>query len=126
MLRFCRCLMLCAAVCFGYSASAADIKVGSGLICDTKEQAQRYVALLKDDPDDALTAVNAEAKKEDACAVTAIAYVAGDMGETARSDQGDAYRVLHILVLGVVTPIGVQKVTPFPQFTIVKVEEMAI
>jgi hypothetical protein len=118
--------MLCAAVCFGYSASAADIKVGSGLICDTKEQAQRYVALLKDDPDDALTAVNAEAKKEDACAVTAIAYVAGDMGETARSDQGDAYRVLHILVLGVVTPIGVQKVTPFPQFTIVKVEEMAI
>ena len=127
MLRFFQGLaVFCVTLCFSTTAPAADIQVGRGLICDTQEQAKRFIALMDGNSANALKTVNAEAKKEDACAVTAIAYVAGDVGETTRSDQGQAYRVQPIMVLGVVTPLGLQKVPPFPQFTIVKVEEMSI
>ncbi len=49
-----------------FPAFANDIQVGRGVICDTKEQAERYVALFKDNAVEALTRVNAEAKTDHA------------------------------------------------------------
>jgi len=107
-------------------AFAADIAVGRGIICDTQEQMERYVAVFKGNAKDALTTVNTEAKKEDACAAAAIAFLAGETATTARNNDGEAYKVLRILVLGVVTDMGLQQVAPFPQFTIMKIEEISI
>jgi len=110
----------------GSPAFAADIAIGRGIICDTQEQMERYVAVFKGNAKEALTTVNTEAKKEDACAAAVVAYLAGDTGATARNNDGDAFRVLKILVLGVVTDMGVQQVAPFPQFTIMKIDEISI
>ncbi len=113
-------------VLFSGPAFAADIAIGRGIVCDTQEQMERYVAVFKGNAKDALTTVNAEAKKEDACAAAAIAFLAGETATTARNDEGGAYKVLKILVLGVVTDMGVQQVAPFPQFTIMKIDEISI
>src|SRR5262249_50333260 len=118
-----KCILIASLSGIAGIAAAADVKVGAGIICDTKDQVERYVAVFKGDPADALTAVNNEAKKDNACGVAAIAYVESEIGDTARNGHGDAFRVVKILVLGVVTDAGVQRITPFPQFTIVRVEE---
>jgi hypothetical protein len=111
--------------CLTIPAFAADIEVGPGIICDTKEQAERFIFFFKGNVGDALTSVNAEAHQDNACASAAIAYLPGEVSTTARNDEG-AFRVTEILVLGVVTPLGVQQVSPFPQFTIKKIEEISI
>jgi hypothetical protein len=67
------------AVFIAFPAFANDVQVGRGVICDTKEQAERYVALFKDYAVEALTRVNAEAKTEHACGVAAIAYLPGQV-----------------------------------------------
>lgn len=119
-------LVACAIFFLGGSAFAADIQVGRGIICDTKEQAERFVAIFKGNSSDALMSVNAEAHQDNACAVAAIAYVSGEVSATARTGEGEAFRVLKILVLGVVTPLGLQRVSPFPQFTIQKIQEISV
>ena len=58
--------------------------------------------------------------------MAAIAYLPNQVSTTTRNEKGEAFRVLRILGLGVVTNLGVQQVTPFPQFTILKVEEIAV
>lgn len=126
MLNFLRRIAVGAIVLFCAPAFAADIAIGRGIICDTQEQMERYVAVFKGNSRDALTTVNTEAKKEDACAAAVVAYLAGDTAATARNNDGEAFRVLKILVLGVVTDMGVQQVAPFPQFTIMKIDEISI
>jgi hypothetical protein len=126
MLSLCRSAAISAAVLAATPAIAGDIAIGRGIICDTQEQMERYIAVFKGDAKLALTTVNAEAKKEDACSMAAIAFLAGETAATARNNDGEAYRVLKILVLGVVTNLGVQQVAPFPQFTIMKVDEISI
>lgn len=106
-------------------AYAADIEVGSGIICDTKEQAERFVFFFKGNTGDALTSVNAEAHQDNACVLAAFAYLPSKVSTTARNNEG-TFRVTEILVLGVVTTLGVEQVSPFPQFTIMKMEEISI
>lgn len=126
MLGFLKGAAVATIVLVGNPAVAADIAIGRGIICDTPEQMQRYVAVFKGNAQDALTAVNHEAKKDNACAPAVVAYLAGDAIATARNNDGQAFRVVKILVLGVVTDLGVQQVAPFPQFTVVKVDEISI
>lgn len=126
MLNFIRGIALGSIVVFGSPAFAADIEIGRGIICDTQEQMERYVAVFKGNAKDALIAVNTEARKDDACAAAVIAYLARETTTTARNTNGGAYRVLEILVLGVVTNLDVQQVAPFPQFTIKKIDELSI
>jgi hypothetical protein len=126
MLNLFRGIAVGSIVLLGGPASATDVAIGRGIICDTQEQMERYVAVFKGNAKDALTTVNTEAKKEDACSAAVVAYLAGDTAATARNDAGEAYKVLKILVLGVVTNLGVQQVAPFPQFTIMKIDEVSI
>jgi hypothetical protein len=126
MLSLCRGAAIAAAVLTSTPVIAGDIAIGRGIICDTQEQMERYVAVFNGDARLALTIVNTEAKKEDACSVAAIAFLAGETAATARNNDGEAYRVMKILVLGVVTNLGVQQVAPFPQFTVMKIDEISI
>jgi hypothetical protein len=126
MLNLFRGIAVGSIVLLGGPAFAADVAIGRGIICDTQEQMERYVAVFKGNAKDALTTVNTEAKKDDACSAAVVAYLVGDTAATARNDSGEAYKVLKILVLGVVTNLGVQQVAPFPQFTIMKIDEVSI
>src|SRR5262245_60356426 len=67
---------------------AHEVETGSGIICDTREQAQRLALLLDDDTQAAIQAVNAEAHNATACALATVAYVRGAKAGTARSKAG--------------------------------------
>lgn len=130
MSGFLKGIVFCLAAFFGSSAFAGDaqndVQIGRGVICDTQEQAERFVTLFKGNAGETLNTVNLEAKKENACAVAAVAYLPGDVSATATGGKGEAFRVVKILVLGVVTELGVQHVPPFPQYTILKAQGFSI
>jgi len=104
----------------------SKLQVGRGLICNTEQQAQRYVTVFDGDSDQAVGKVNAEANDEHACAVANVAFIPLSSAATTVRNGASAYRVVQIVILGVVTPIGVQKVQPFVQFAVAPVEEIEI
>lgn len=103
-------------------ARAQEIEVGRGIVCDTQQQVERFVALFSDDAEMAVAAVNKEVKDPTACAVATIAYVRGREVAMARNGTA-AYRVVRILVLGVLTEDGMEAATPEAFYSIEPVDE---
>jgi hypothetical protein len=108
----------------GAPARAHDIETGSGVICDTREQAQRLATLLEEDAQAAIRTVNAEAHDPTACAFATVAYVRGARAGTARSKAG-TFEIVEVLVVGVETRRGLQGASPAVYFTLFKIEERA-
>jgi predicted nuclease with RNAse H fold len=100
----------------------SDIETGSGVICDTREQAQRLALLLDNDAQAAIRTVNAEAHDATACALATVAYVRGAKAGTARSKAG-TFEIVEVLVIGVETRRGLTHASPAVYFTLFKVEE---
>jgi hypothetical protein len=100
----------------------AEIETGSGVICDTREQAQHVALLLDDDAQAAIGTVNAEAHNATACALATVAYVRGAKAATARSKAG-TFEIVEVLVVGIATPRGLEQASPALYFTLFKVEE---
>ena len=46
-------------VLLSFSARAQNVEVGTGIVCDTQKQMERFVALFHDDAEAAVKAVNA-------------------------------------------------------------------
>jgi hypothetical protein len=105
-------------------AQAHDIETGTGVICDTREQAQRVATLLDEDAQVAIRTVNAEQHDPTACAVATVAYVRGAKAGTARSKAG-TFEIVEVLVVGVETRRGLQGANPAVYFTLFKIEERA-
>jgi len=81
-------------------ARATDYEVGTNLLCDTREQAERFVALFKGDAEAAVVAVNTEVQNPTACALMDVAYMRGPQIAMAR--HGDnAFEIVRILVVGI-------------------------
>lgn len=99
-------------------------EVGTGLVCDTKEQVVRFVELHQGNVEATLAAVNNEAGSA-VCAVMPMLYLRGDtVGHLQRGS--DAYVVSTVLVLGVVYggmlfPLS----EPHPQFALFRVDTAA-
>jgi hypothetical protein len=105
---------------------ATKVQIASALVCDTQQQVERFVALFDGDVETALKAVNSEQTKPDACDVATIAYVMGPEVSTARSN-GNTFRVVRVLVLGVVTPSGIMKASvPTAFYSAAMVEEQEV
>jgi hypothetical protein len=109
---------------------AVKVQVGSALVCDTQQQVERFVALYDGDVATTLTVVNGEQAKngeqaaKHACDVATIAYVMGPEVSQARSTNGNGtFRVVRVLVLGVLTDKGLQASVPTPFYSAAKVEE---
>jgi hypothetical protein len=109
-------------VLVGAPVGAHEIETGSGVICDTPEQAQRLALLLDDDAQAAIGTVNAEAHDATACALATVAYVRGAKAGTARSKVG-TFEIVEVLVVGVETRRGLRQASPAVYFTLFKVEE---
>lgn len=103
-------------------AEEMNVEVGQSLVCDTQQQVERFVALFDGDAETAANAVNEEAKDPMACVIATIAYVRGHELETVRTSTG-AYRIVRILVLGVVTDRGMEAAAPAPFYSIAEIEE---
>jgi hypothetical protein len=106
----------------GAPAQAHDIETGTGVICDTQEQARRLALLLDEDAQGAIGTVNDEARDPTACAVATVAYVRGAKAGTARSKAG-TFEIVEVLVVGVETRRGLQSASPAVYFTLFRIEE---
>ena len=105
-----------------FPAQAADVQVGTALVCDTEQQVERFIAFYDGDAETAVEAVNAEVRNPTACALAEIAYVPGPPLATTRKRVA-TFQILQVLVLGIVTPNGVRAVEPAHFFSVVQVEE---
>ncbi len=105
-------------------ASAADepptdgMLTGSGLVCDTKEQAERFISLMDRDVETTLLAVNSEAGDDHACVVTTFGFIPG--AKVSDVDKnGTVVHVLEVKVMAVATIIGLQLIEPKTFYTVV-------
>jgi hypothetical protein len=117
-------LMLLIAPAHGYEL-ADQVEIGTSLICNTREQVERFIALYDGDSESTAKSVNAIEHDPTACAVSAMAYVRGRQLATARN-KDTTFQIVPILVLGVITESGVEAVTPAPFFSVFEIEEIGI
>jgi hypothetical protein len=107
------------------SAHATDYEVGTSLICDTRTQVERFVALFSGDTHAAIDAVNAEENNPTACALIEAAYLRG--AEIGMARNGDsAFEIVRILVVGIDTAAGIRAVRPSAYFSLFGVKEYAV
>jgi len=103
-------------------AQAADVQVGTALVCDTEQQVERFIAFYDGDAETAVEAVNAEVRNPTACALAQIAYVSGPPLATTRKSVA-TFQIVQVLVIGIVTQNGVRAVEPAHFFSVLEVEE---
>jgi hypothetical protein len=107
------------------AAQTPDYEVGASLVCDTKGQVERFVALFSGDAQAAVRVVNAEAENPTACAIMNVAFMRGTQLGTAR--HGDnAFEIIRILVVGIETEDGIRAVRPAAYFSLFGVTEYAV
>jgi hypothetical protein len=106
------------------SVQAQKIEVGTGIVCDTQKQMERFVALFHEDADAAVKAVNAEEDDPNACVFGTIAYVRGPDIATARAPNA-TFQIVRVLVVGIFTQAGFQATIPAAFFSVERVEERA-
>jgi hypothetical protein len=107
------------------SARAMDYEVGTSIICDTRSEVERFVALFSGDTQAAIDAVNAEEQNPTACALVDVAYLRG--AEIGMARNGDrAFEIVRILVVGIETAAGFQAVRPSAYFSLFGVKEYAV
>jgi hypothetical protein len=105
----------------------ASAQVGAGIVCDSAQQIERYVALKAEGaaPDQAVQLVNTEANNPEACALLLIAFIprsqVGNLSVT-----GGVLRVMEITVVAAATKEGWNSVPSVKQYTavFVKTEEV--
>lgn len=119
-MRFlCRALCVLAFAClFSFHSRADDVHMGTGLVCDTKEQVALFASLFEEKGGPgALAAVNEDAKSPDACVVAGVAFVIVEKYDKVVIG-GRPYVIVKILVGGVATPGGIQPVPPKEFYTL--------
>jgi hypothetical protein len=103
-------------------AHAQDIEVGTGIFCDTQKQAERFVALYQGNTEQAIKAVNAEENDPTACVHGTVAFIRSTEVVTARN-KNEAYHVVRVLVVGILTTAGFRAATPTASFSAEKIDE---
>jgi hypothetical protein len=103
-------------------AHGREIQLGSGLVCNTAKQVEKFVAFSDADPRTAISATNDEENDPKGCAVVNIAFIRGHNTVTVRTRRA-SFQIADILVVGVITDGGVQYVTPAIQFSLFQVDE---
>jgi len=102
----------------------AQVEVGTGIVCDTQRQMERFVAFFHGEVEAAVKAVNAEEGDPNACVVGTIAYVRGPDIATART-QDATFQIVRVLVVGILTEAGFRATVPAAFFSLERVEERA-
>jgi hypothetical protein len=103
-------------------AHGREIEVGSGLVCNTAKQVEKFVAFNDADLRTAIGDINDEEHYLSACAFVNIAFVRGHHTVTVRTRR-ETFQIADILVIGVVVDGGIQYVTPAIQFSLFKINE---
>lgn len=119
-------LLYCAAPIANAETPGPDkILTGSGLVCDTKEQAERFISLMGDNVESTLLAVNREAGDDHACVVATFGFVPGDKVADIDKD-GTVVFVLEVKVMAVATVAGFQLVEPKTYYTVIASKQRSV
>src|SRR5262249_4237542 len=103
-------------------AQAADVQVGTALLCDTVQQVERFIAFYEGDAETAVKSVNAEVRNPTACALTEIAYLSSPPLATTRKSVA-TFQIVQVLVIGIVTQNSIRAVEPAHFFSVLELEE---
>lgn len=105
------------------SNPAEKATVAVGLICDTPQQVERYLALYKDGAtaEAAMNVVNREESNPKACGIAAAAFVMGQQMGTLSVPGGTA-QIVEITILAAHTGKQWRTTTPTKQYTAVFLE----
>ena len=109
------------------AAPNESIDVDTNLICDTRQQVERFVALFdsnKGSAEAAIAGVNAEHATPDACVIATAAYRRGEAVASVKSAHA-TFDVTPITVVGVYTVNGFERAAPAEFFTLFPREEAA-
>ena len=109
-------LLLC------YPAHAHAYEYGTALLCDSQNQAERYVSLFKGEQQSTIDAVNIAEHDPNACGLATVAFMRGPQLGMARN-KDNAFQIVRILVVGIDTPTGLRPVKPAAYFTVFEVLE---
>jgi hypothetical protein len=91
-------------------------EVGRGLVCDTAQQAEIYVAHVESsDSQAALQEVNRDSPT--ACAIVVVAYLRGEEVKTVNVKHGTV-RIVAITLVGVMRHGQLVAIPPWQQFTL--------
>lgn len=106
---------------------AGDPSVGIGMICNTAEQAEHYIALRAEGAEIQLAAnvVNAEAHDARACGVAAIAFTRGEV-LGSKTVGGRELQVVRVNVIAGYNGIHWQRVIGMVQYAVIASEGQAI
>lgn len=99
----------------GAAQAQTKVEAGRGLICDTAEQATKFVTDFNGDTQQTLMLVNGGTN---ACDVRVVAFIRGQEVGQVRNRQG-SFSVVQILVVAI---DGI-RVTPAPQYTLFPIKE---
>jgi hypothetical protein len=103
-------------------ALAQEVVTGTEVVCNSDQQARRYIALFHGDEEETVTQVNTEAESDDACQLKSIVYLRGKDIAKAVTKEG-TFVIARVLIVGFATPRGVRNVPHFVQFTVFKLDE---
>lgn len=101
------------------TVQAQETETGTGLLCDTAEQVEQTIKLYDSIGSHAIERVNIEANNPVACAVSSVAFVRNKTVKTVGNRQG-TFDIVEIVILGALTPVGIQPVNPTVQYTTFK------
>jgi hypothetical protein len=104
------------------SARGAEVEIGTGLVCNTRKQVQKFLAFNEADPQTAVRAVNDEERDPTACGMANLAFVRGHNAIIVRTKDA-TFQITDILVIGLVADDGVKSVGPSVQFCLFKIDE---
>ena len=104
-----------------------DVRVGRGIVCDTRQQMERVAHLVREARDivQATKVVNEEAGNPVACAMIEAAFVQGDEVNKVRSENG-MVRVVEITVVAIPLNGSWQLVAPVKQYAAFPVKGLEI
>ena len=100
------------------AAKSKNLKLGMGVICDTAENIQSYLALYVKhvEPEKAVKTVNEKSANSGACGIATVAFIAGNnVGSVSMT--GGVMRIVKIDVIALKTSGGWVKIPATPQYT---------
>jgi len=102
------------------SGAPGNVSVGSAIICDTSEQARRFVTLRNDGSEavQALQVINKEANNPTACGPAVLAFRTGETIKSERMD-GQLVNVVKVTVLAYNNGAGWSPVPETVQYAII-------
>ncbi len=123
-IMFAACLPLAAA--YGQAiedGNSSNVELGAGLVCDTREQAERFITVLDGDLKAAADAVNREVGDPTACILAGMAFVREGQISKMRGEKG-TFNVLKIRVIGILTDSGMRAILPHVYYSVEKIDEI--